>query len=422
MQSRPYKNLSLNYRNAVVRGDIMSAHSIALQAAHFHEERDDLKLAGLWHRAVSSTLYFRGNYSEAAIEAELSADMQPDAYERARSLILLGESNALCLKPNAAFIALGRAEEIARFFRKDTFLKARIHAFRAVAFSSTGDLDQAIVDAEKGAELDRQSGGLLKAATALNNLGFWLAKERQLKEAERRLLCALELVEKDPRLFVEAGINDSLGYVYTLMGRHDDAELLLKKSANILVRLHNHAELAVRLLHLSELHQQMRQYQRARDDAAQALKLATETKLDHLRTEARNLLLSIESDGHAYPRTKSPKMQSVRDLMKANLHRKLLATEMAQWVRLSPSRFAHLFKAEIGTTPARFIKTARMQKGRELLETTLLSVKEITARVGLSHESQFVRDFKKRYGLTPAQYRKDFFAEKGSPKPNQNAE
>ena len=257
---------------------------------------------------------------------------------------------------------------------------------------------------------------------ALNNVGLWLAKERRPEEAEQRLVLALDLIERCPSPFVEAAIYDSLSDVCTLTGRQDDAERLLKKSANIFLRLRNNAELAASLLHLSELHQRMRQYPTARDEAEQALKLATENRLRRVCTEASYLLLSIESDAHAYPRTTSPKMQSVRDLMKANLHRKLLATEMAQWVRLSPSRFAHLFKAEIGTTPARFIKTARMQKGRELLETTLLSVKEITARVGLSHESQFVRDFKKRYCFTPTQYRKDFFAEKGSPKPNQNAE
>ena len=173
MPSQVNHRLWSDYRGALAKGEIANAYNIALQAAHLYEENDDLKGAGSWRRAVASCLYYRGRYGEAAIEAERSAEIQPDLYERARSLILLGECRALCLERNAAFIALGKAEEIARFFRDDNYLTARIYSFRAYAFGRTGDLDQAIVDGGKGAALDQQSGRLLKAAAALNNLGLF---------------------------------------------------------------------------------------------------------------------------------------------------------------------------------------------------------------------------------------------------------
>ncbi|MGH9906870.1 MAG: helix-turn-helix domain-containing protein, partial [Pyrinomonadaceae bacterium] len=40
-----------------------------------------------------------------------------------------------------------------------------------------------------------------------------------------------------------------------------------------------------------------------------------------------------------------------------------------------------------------------------LLETSFLSVKEITHSVGLNDESHFVRDFKAVYGFPPTRYR-----------------
>jgi hypothetical protein len=49
-----------------------------------------------------------------------------------------------------------------------------------------------------------------------------------------------------------------------------------------------------------------------------------------------------------------------------------------------------------------------MQRARELLETSHLSVKQVMARVGVTDESHFVRDFKKTCGLTPARYRERF--------------
>ena len=49
-----------------------------------------------------------------------------------------------------------------------------------------------------------------------------------------------------------------------------------------------------------------------------------------------------------------------------------------------------------------------MERAKELLETSFLSVKEIAHRVGLNDESHFVRDFKMIYGLTPISYRNSF--------------
>lgn len=55
-------------------------------------------------------------------------------------------------------------------------------------------------------------------------------------------------------------------------------------------------------------------------------------------------------------------------------------------------------------TAARTEKELQLQRAKHLLETTLTSVKEIVAAVGLSEVPHFVRDFEKEYGLSPARY------------------
>src|SRR5438046_1420367 len=80
-------------------------------------------------------------------------------------------------------------------------------------------------------------------------------------------------------------------------------------------------------------------------------------------------------------------------------------SEMAQVVNLSPSRLRYLFKKETGVAPGYYLRTFRLEQAKELLENTFLSVKEIIRRVGVNDQSHFVREFKKAYGLTPAQYR-----------------
>ena len=58
--------------------------------------------------------------------------------------------------------------------------------------------------------------------------------------------------------------------------------------------------------------------------------------------------------------------------------------------------------------PIRYLRQLRMERAKELLESSFLSVKEIAFQVGLNDESHFVRDFKSTYGYSPALYRSQF--------------
>jgi transcriptional regulator GlxA family with amidase domain len=100
-----------------------------------------------------------------------------------------------------------------------------------------------------------------------------------------------------------------------------------------------------------------------------------------------------------------PRLQIVIKSMKEQCHREISLSELAASVNLSLSRLHHLFKAEVGTTPAHYLHSLRMERAEELLKFTLLTVKQILVRVGMNDRSHFDRDFKRIYGLTPMQYR-----------------
>lgn len=102
------------------------------------------------------------------------------------------------------------------------------------------------------------------------------------------------------------------------------------------------------------------------------------------------------------------RVQKTISLMKEYLPRGWPAGRLAKFVNLSPSRLHQLFKEETGLPPAKYLRLLRMKRAGELLETSYLSVKEVMAKVGVTDESHFVRDFKKTYGLTPAKYRERF--------------
>ncbi len=103
-----------------------------------------------------------------------------------------------------------------------------------------------------------------------------------------------------------------------------------------------------------------------------------------------------------------PRVSMVMTLMETDLRQETPHTALAQPVNLSASRLRHLFKAEVGLTPAQYLKRLRMEKARQLLETTFLSMKVITDQVGIRNLSHFAEDFRKAYGLTPTQHRARF--------------
>lgn len=96
----------------------------------------------------------------------------------------------------------------------------------------------------------------------------------------------------------------------------------------------------------------------------------------------------------------------VVSLIEMHFARDVRLNELCSVVNLSPCHLTHLFKATLGTSPTKYLKSIRMQHAQDLLDHSFLSVKEIGMRVGMSDTSHFVRDFKKAYGLSPAQYRR----------------
>jgi transcriptional regulator GlxA family with amidase domain len=95
-------------------------------------------------------------------------------------------------------------------------------------------------------------------------------------------------------------------------------------------------------------------------------------------------------------------------MMRDDVRGELSLAEFAQSVNLSVWRLCHIFKSDVGMPPIRYLRLLRMERAKDLLESSFLSVKEIAYQVGLNDESHFVRDFKSTYGYSPALYRSHF--------------
>ncbi|NMA84076.1 MAG: AraC family transcriptional regulator [Epulopiscium sp.] len=85
----------------------------------------------------------------------------------------------------------------------------------------------------------------------------------------------------------------------------------------------------------------------------------------------------------------------------------LTLTSVAESLYISDSYLSRIFKEEAGENFWNYITDKRMEKGKELLLSTDMSIKEISNEIGLSIQS-FMRNFKKQENITPGQYRTKF--------------
>ncbi|HEX9537138.1 MAG TPA: helix-turn-helix transcriptional regulator, partial [Streptosporangiaceae bacterium] len=78
----------------------------------------------------------------------------------------------------------------------------------------------------------------------------------------------------------------------------------------------------------------------------------------------------------------------------------LLASMLGVSVRTVYSAFA-----TIGLTPAEFIRRQRIEVAAVRLSSSRVSIADIAISVGFSDVTTFARCFKRRYGVTPSQWR-----------------
>jgi AraC-like DNA-binding protein len=99
----------------------------------------------------------------------------------------------------------------------------------------------------------------------------------------------------------------------------------------------------------------------------------------------------------------------IKERLLCDLQRHWTIKEMAQEVGLSVPHFQKLFKTNVGSPPMTYLQELRLEKAGEFLRETFLQIQEIRLEVGISQDSYFTRGFKKKYGISPTQFRKNYW-------------
>lgn len=79
---------------------------------------------------------------------------------------------------------------------------------------------------------------------------------------------------------------------------------------------------------------------------------------------------------------------------------------IADRLRLSPNYVGRLFRKETGKSVSAYLVEYRLKKAVEYMKESNISMKLLIDKIGFVSESNFYKQFKKYYGITPSEYRK----------------
>ena len=137
---------------------------------------------------------------------------------------------------------------------------------------------------------------------------------------------------------------------------------------------------------------------------------------DVAQTVARYLVLYLRRPGGQsqfaapvwMPRANRAPIRDVQESIEAEPGATHSISELARRAAMSPRHFTRLFTDEVGEAPGAYVERIRTEAARRQLEETDDTVTVIASRCGFGSAETLRRNFVRRLGVSPDQYRKTF--------------
>lgn len=88
-------------------------------------------------------------------------------------------------------------------------------------------------------------------------------------------------------------------------------------------------------------------------------------------------------------------------------YRHLKISEVAEYIGINRTYLSEIFSRKMYMSPQEYLLQVRMGKARELLRQTNLPVNVIAREIGYEDQLSFSKIFRKRFGVSPMQYRRN---------------
>ena len=140
-----------------------------------------------------------------------------------------------------------------------------------------------------------------------------------------------------------------------------------------------------------------------------AFKFAVCELLTILITESARAINPEKKEDFLKYSSKDAKLDTVLLYMRNNLHANLTADEIATVANMCSKQLNRIMHKSYNMSISTYYKREKMNKAKELLVSSELSVSEIATALGFSDEFSFSKSFKRIEGISPASYRSSYF-------------
>lgn len=121
---------------------------------------------------------------------------------------------------------------------------------------------------------------------------------------------------------------------------------------------------------------------------------------------AKSTIQASSIEGEFAYTSNNPILKPAFDCIHDSSTRDLSLTTLANLCHVSPSYLSRLFTKETGENLSSYISRVKIERSKQLLETTEMTISQISSELGFSDDGYFIKIFKKQAGQTPLQYRK----------------
>ena len=101
-------------------------------------------------------------------------------------------------------------------------------------------------------------------------------------------------------------------------------------------------------------------------------------------------------------------IEAAKHIIEENIDKDISLTFVADRLYIAPSYLSRVFKNETGENFNSYITDRRLELARRLIIETNYSVNVITKKTGFNSATYLIKCFKKKYGQTPVNYKKNY--------------
>ncbi|MFE3191946.1 GlxA family transcriptional regulator [Nocardia sp. NPDC059240] len=108
------------------------------------------------------------------------------------------------------------------------------------------------------------------------------------------------------------------------------------------------------------------------------------------------------------PISTTRRIDDLRHYITRNIAGQLTVADLAEQAHVSERQLTRIFKTDLGTTPAAYIESARVEFARNQLETTDNTLERVATLCGFNTTDTLTRAFRRSLDTTPTEYRNRF--------------